>query len=114
MLWVGSVGKIAVFAAFLVGLGMGAEVDLIAYCMSRYFGLKSFGVAYGFGFSAFVLAGALGTLLMGAGFDATHSYTFPPGIFFFSMAAAAAMMIRLGPHRCAPPQTKKHHQLETV
>ncbi len=72
MLWVGSVGKIAVFAAFLVGLGMGAEVDLIAYCMSRYFGLKSFGVAYGFGFSAFVLAGALGTLLMGAGFDATH------------------------------------------
>jgi MFS family permease len=114
MLWVGSVGKIAVFAAFLVGLGMGAEVDLIAYCMSRYFGLKSFGVAYGFGFSAFVLAGALGTLLMGAGFDATHSYTLPLGIFFFSMAAAAAMMTRLGPYRYAPPESKNQRQPESV
>jgi MFS family permease len=114
LLWVGSVGKIAIFAAFLMGLGMGAEVDLIAYCMSRYFGLKAFGTAYGIGFCAFVLAGALGAFLMGAGFDVTHSYTLPLGVFFFSIMAAAGMMTRLGPYRHAPPESQKQRQPESV
>jgi hypothetical protein len=35
LLSVGSVGKIALVAAFLVGVGMGGEVDIIAYLMSR-------------------------------------------------------------------------------
>jgi MFS family permease len=101
LLWVGSAGKVALFAAFLVGLGMGAEADIIAYTMSRYFGLRAFGTAYGYGFGAFVLAGAGGVFLMGAGFDLAHSYTLPLGIFFFAMLAAAGLMSRLGPYRYA-------------
>lgn len=101
LLWVGSAGKLALFAAFLVGLGMGAEADIIAYTMSRYFGLRAFGTAYGYGFGAFVLAGALGVFLMGAGFDLTHFYTLPLGIFFFAMLTAAGLMSRLGPYRYA-------------
>lgn len=31
------------FAMFLIGLGMGAEVDIIAYLVSRYYGLRAFG-----------------------------------------------------------------------
>ena len=45
---------------------MGAESDIIAYLLSRYFGLRAFGTAFGYSFGAFVLAGAIGTLLMGA------------------------------------------------
>ena len=30
-------------AALLIGLGMGAEADIIAYLTSRYFGLRAFG-----------------------------------------------------------------------
>jgi MFS family permease len=99
LLWVGSAGKVALFAAFLIGLGMGAEGDIIAYSMSRYFGLRAFGTAYGYGFGAFVLAGAAGVFLMGAGFDSAHSYTVPLGIFFFAMLTAAGLMSRLGPYR---------------
>jgi hypothetical protein len=48
--------------AFLIGMGMGAEGDVIAYSINRYFGLKAFGTAYGYAFGSFVLAGAAGTL----------------------------------------------------
>ena len=49
----------AFIAAFLVGLGMGAEGDIIAYLISRYFGLRAFGEIYGYAFSAFTLGGVL-------------------------------------------------------
>jgi MFS family permease len=101
LLWGGGTGKIALMAAFLVGLSMGAEADIIAYLMSRYFGLRAFGTAFGFAFGSFVLAGALGTLTMGAGFDLTHSYSAPLGVMFFFMLGAIAFMSRLGPYRYA-------------
>jgi MFS family permease len=101
LLCVGSAGKVALLAAFLVGLGMGGEGDIIAYSVSRYFGLKAFGTAYGYAFGAFVLGGAAGVFLMGAGFDSTHSYTLPLGAFFFAMLIAAGLMSQLGPYRYA-------------
>ena len=102
LLWVGSAGKVGLFAAFLIGLGMGGEGDIIAYSVSRYFGLRAFGTAYSYAFGAFVLGGAAGVFLMGAGFDSTHSYTLPLGAFFFAMLIAAGLMSRLGPYRYAP------------
>jgi MFS family permease len=99
MLWAGSTGNVAMTAAFLVGLGMGAEADIIAYLLSRYFGLRAFGAAFGHAFGAFILAGAIGTLLMGAGFDRTHSYTVPLGGFCIVMVVAVALLTRLGPYR---------------
>ena len=59
LLWTGSVGGLALIGAFLVGLGMGAEVDIIAFLMSRYFGLRALGATVGFAFGAFVIAGGL-------------------------------------------------------
>ncbi|MGI9071310.1 MAG: MFS transporter [Bryobacteraceae bacterium] len=112
LLWLGSAGKIALFAALLVGMGMGAEVDIIAYCMSRYFGLKAFGTTYGYVFGAFILAGAVGPLLMGAGFDLTHSYTVPLGVFFFAMLSAAGLMTRLGPYRYLHTNGKRIPRLQ--
>ncbi len=99
VLMFGAAGKIALGAAFLIGMGFGAEGDIIAYSLSRYFGLKAFGTAYGYAFGAFVLAGALGTLLMGVGFDFTQSYTVPLAGFFVAMLLAAGLMLRLGPYR---------------
>jgi len=101
ILWFGSTGNVALAAAFLVGLGMGAEADIIAYLISRYFGLRAFGTAYGHAFGAFVLAGAVGTLLMGAGYDWTHSYKAPLAWFFSAMVVAVGLLARLGPYRYA-------------
>jgi MFS family permease len=99
LLMFGASGKLALGAAFLIGMGMGAEGDIIAYSLSRYFGLRAFGTAYGYAFGAFVLAGAFGPLLMGAGFDRTHSYTAPLAGFLVAMLTAAAIMTRLGPYK---------------
>ena len=87
--------------AFLVGLGMGAEGDIIAYLTSRYFGLKSFGEIYGYAFGAFVLAGGCGALLMGIGFDRTGSYTLPLQAFLGAICVAIILFSRLGPYRYA-------------
>jgi MFS family permease len=67
----------ALVAAFLVGLGIGAEVDIIAYLTSRYFGLRSYGVIFGSIWAVFGVSGGLGAYLMGFGFDKTGSYVVP-------------------------------------
>jgi cyanate permease len=89
----------AFVAAFLVGLGLGAEVDMIAYLVSRYFGLRSFAEIYSVVFGAFALAGAFGPLIMGAGFDRTGSYSAPLLGFLLATVVATALMTRLGPYR---------------
>lgn len=101
VLMFGASGKIALAGGFLVGMGLGAEGDIIAYSLTRYFGLKAFGTTYGYAFGAFLLAGALGTYLMGAGFDVFRSYTVPLAGFFVAMLTAAGLMMRLGPYRYA-------------
>jgi MFS family permease len=89
----------ALVGAFLLGLGLGAEVDLIPYLASRYFGLRDFGKVYSSLFAAFALAGALGPLTMALGFDRTGSYRYPLVASFFVTVSAAVLMTRLGPHR---------------
>jgi len=103
LLWLGSAGGLALVAAFLVGLGMGAEVDIIAFLMSRYFGLRSLGATVGFAFGAFVIAGGLGPLVMGFAFDRTGSYRVPLAAFFAATIAAAVLATRLGPYRFGAP-----------
>lgn len=105
LLWAGGGGAIALAAAFLVGLGMGAEVDIIAFLVSRYFGLRAFGTAFGFAFGSFVLAGGLGGMLMGAGFDLTGSYEFPLAGFFVMTVFALVLFTRLGPYRFTAQQS---------
>ena len=104
LLWLGT--RTAAFAgAFLVGLGLGAEVDLIPYLASRYFGLRDFGKVYSSLFAAFALAGALGPLIMGAGFDRTGTYGGPLVGFFLAILLATVLMTRLGPYRFRPPES---------
>jgi len=60
--------------AALIGLGMGGEAEVTPYLLSRYFGLRSFSMLYGFTWTAYAFAGAIGPILMGKAFDATGSY----------------------------------------
>lgn len=66
---------VGVFAAALIGFGMGAEADVTPYILSRYLGLRSFAMLYGLTWTAYAIAGAVGPILMGRAFDATGSYT---------------------------------------
>jgi MFS family permease len=104
VLWLAD-SQLMLAGAFLVGLGLGAEVDIIAYTTSRYFGLLDFGKVYSSALAAFAFAGALGPLVMGAGFDRTGSYRDPLILFFAAAAIAAALMTRLGPYQFGAQQT---------
>jgi MFS family permease len=56
---------IALCYALMFGVAMGAEVNLVSYLCSRYFGLRSFGSIYGIQFCGFTLGCALGPPLAG-------------------------------------------------
>ncbi len=99
ILCAGSAGNLALVGAFLVGLGMGAEVEVMGYMISRYFGLLAFGSAYGYAFGAFMISGAAGVLLMGVGYDRFHSYTVPLAAFCAAMLLALILLTRFGPYR---------------
>lgn len=82
--------------AACIGLGMGAEADIIPYLLSRHFDMESFGELYGYSFSAFAIAGALGPLAMGRAFDLAGSYD--PVLAALSLTGfAAAYLIARSP-----------------
>lgn len=104
LLRAGHAGVSVFIAAFLLGLGMGAEVDMLAYLASRYFGLRSFATIYGYVFAAFMVAGALGPLMMGALFDHFHSYSAGLGAAAIASLGAVALLALLGPYRYGPAE----------
>jgi MFS family permease len=96
LLFGGATGPGAYFAAMLIGFGYGAESATIPYLIGRYFGLRSFGEIYSYLFITVPLGGALGPVLMGAGFDRTGSYRLVLLFCGIATIVAALMMLRLG------------------
>jgi MFS family permease len=99
LLWSGAVGGVVLVAVVLVGLGVGAELDVMPYMVSRYFGLRAFGEIYSYTFAIFTLGAVIGPPLMGAGFDATGSYSLVLATFIIVALTAAGLMTQLGPYR---------------
>lgn len=106
--------ELAFTAAFIIGLGWGTEGDVKAYLIGRYFGLRSFGGIYGFIFAAFVLAGGFGGYLMGAAFDATHSYGLGLTLACIGVLISAILMMLLGPYRYPQQVVETGPQLQMV
>jgi hypothetical protein len=82
-------------AAGLIGFGMGGESDVTPYLLSRYFGIRSFSTLYGFTWTAYAIAGAVGPIVMGRAFDAMGSYS---GLLVWLAAvtlAAGSLMLLL-------------------
>ncbi|HTS69750.1 MAG TPA: MFS transporter [Terriglobia bacterium] len=88
----------AAVGTVLVGIGIGGEVDLIAFMLSRYLGMRSFGEIYGYFFALFMLGAGLGPFAMGVSFDRTGSYTPMLVCYAFFVALAIVIMLRLGPY----------------
>ncbi|MGH9935272.1 MAG: MFS transporter, partial [Blastocatellia bacterium] len=95
LLFGGATGPSAYFAAMLIGFGYGAESATIPYLVGRYFGLRSFGEIYSYLFITVPLGGALGPVLMGAGFDRTGSYQLVLLLCGAATIIAALLMLRL-------------------
>ncbi|MGY4495255.1 MFS transporter [Pseudomonas sp. TE3610] len=96
LLYSGASGAGAMLCAALIGLGVGAEVDLIAYLIARYFGLRAFGEIYGYLFGLFCLGTAFGPLLMGIGQTVLGSYDPVLLLFAGCMVLACVLMLCVG------------------
>ncbi len=83
----------------LLGVGLGAEVDLIAFLLTRYLGNRSFGEIYGYLFALFMLGSGLGPMLMGICFDVFGSYSLALICFAVALMIAIVLMCRLGAYR---------------
>jgi MFS family permease len=83
-------------AAICFGLAIGAEVDMLGFFVSRYFGRRSFGTLYGLIFACFACGIGLGPFILGIGFDHYHSYEFVLSIFICMLVVAAALFLGLG------------------
>jgi len=103
MLFVPTAGYLPYAAAFLIGVGEGAELDVIPYMVSRYFGLTAFAEIYGYLFAVFTLGGVVGPMLIGKAFDASGSYGQILAAFAVATLAASALMTRLGPYQVLQP-----------
>ena len=90
-------------AASLIGLSMGAEADAMPYLISRYFGLRSFTELFGYTFSAYAIAGAVGPGLMGFGFDYFGDYQFVVAGLTAAIVLGTALMLRLPPYEEPAP-----------
>jgi hypothetical protein len=119
----GASGPVPILGTVLCGLGIGAEVDLMAFFVGRYFGLQTFGAIYGLLFAAFIAGSGLGVYLMGlssdlaafiagsalaaylTGFSIEFADSYGPMLIVFAGALAFACLLIafLGPYRFPGP-----------
>jgi predicted MFS family arabinose efflux permease len=101
----GGIGMVA--GALTFGVAAGAEVDMIAYLASRFFGLRAFGGIYGLLLVSFGVAAGIGPILMGRVYDVTGGYQ--PGLFAGALCCALSALLigTLGqyPRHQATPET---------
>ena len=80
----------------LFGIGIGAEFDVISFLVTRYFGLKSFGVIYGINISTFSIGIGLGPAIMGYGYDKYGDYSVSIWIAMGALLVGSLLIARLG------------------
>jgi MFS family permease len=83
------------FAAALIGVGAGGEAAITPYLLTRYFGLRAFSTLYGFTWTFYAAAGAIGPVILGRAFDSTGSYASLLAILAAALSLAAAMNLLL-------------------
>lgn len=85
----------------LMGIGSGTDYGLLPYCMPRYFGFRSYGVLYGWIFSATMLVTGLTPFLMDVIRLLTGSYSLVVMLVNIALLLSAWLIYRLEPYRFA-------------
>jgi len=97
LLLIDSAPSLALAAAcvVLIGLMQGAEGDVLAYFLSRLFGLRAYNAIYGVFFTLSIFGSALGIFGYGKLFDLTQNYNLALTISGGALAAAVALYISM-------------------
>lgn len=98
LLALGVTGSSAIVAAVCLGLAAGAELDVIAVLVSRYFGTRAYAENYGWQYAAWTLGAGAAPILTNRVFDVTGSYTSILWVYAGLFALSALLVLRLGPY----------------
>jgi len=99
LLWAPLPAWAMIFPALLLGGSLGAEVDMLAYLASRYFGLKCFAQIFGVLFGAVMIAMGLGPVAFGFVFDLTGSYQAMLAVGAGLCLLASSLVLTLRPYQ---------------
>lgn len=66
--------SMALLAVFLIGLSAGVEYDVMAFFVSKYFGMKNYSTIYGSLYGFFAIGAGFGPYIFGKSFEMTGSY----------------------------------------
>jgi len=89
----------AVIGVCILGLGAGVEFDLMAYLVSRYFGMKNYAAIYGLLYGFFAVGAGFGPYIMGLSFTKTGSYDTIMFYAMFTFIIGAFPLLFLGKYR---------------
>jgi predicted MFS family arabinose efflux permease len=95
MLAAGAIGPLAFFAVVLIGISMGAEIDMLAFLTGRYFGVENFGQVYGILFTSFLIGTSVGPVAYGMAYESLGSYIWVLYVSIGLMLASAIITVRL-------------------
>jgi predicted MFS family arabinose efflux permease len=90
-------------AILLIGLGQGAEIDIVAFMIARYFGLRSYASIYGLSTLGIALGVAVGASLIGKAYDVFGNYDFALMAASASFALAACCYLAMGRYPTLQP-----------
>ncbi|GLQ20178.1 MFS transporter [Algimonas porphyrae] len=88
-----------VVALILVGLAAGVEFDLMAYFVSRYFGMKSYGRIYGLIYAAFGLGSGTSPIIFNLIRGDSPDYSGVLMLASFGFLIGGALLLTLGKYR---------------
>jgi MFS family permease len=95
----GMAGSWPLVGTILLGLGIGAEIDLLSFIISRYFGIRFFATLHGFCFALALIGNAVGASILGWVFQLQHSYTYGFMLFEVLLVVSCGLMLTLGAYR---------------
>lgn len=98
ILALGASGPLAFLAGISAGLATGSEISEISYLVSRYFGLKAFGLVNGIMFAAFQLGSGAGAYAMGAYYDRAGDYIGALWVVSGLTVISTLLIVLLGPY----------------
>ncbi|MDX2145558.1 MAG: MFS transporter [Rhodospirillaceae bacterium] len=89
-----------------LGFAAAAEIDLVAYLVSRCFGMKSYGKIYGWQLTPFYIGAAVGPLIVGMMYDAFQGYV---EALYVSAVALLVGAFVIGSVKIPPEYDRKGH-----
>jgi predicted MFS family arabinose efflux permease len=102
LLALGATGPAAVLAAVCIGLGAGAELDVIAVLVTRYFGNRAYAENYGWQYAAWTLGSGSAAIATNVVFDRVGSHVPALWVYVALCALSALLVLRLGPYPRLP------------